>query len=296
MDTARNTQDSKQNQQDQDKTAQPLMLWMPGLWGTGIRTACEKRLPAVRRLWPGLPSRLAVQKQGEALPWIPAGLPCPETEMGAFVTELERFARDSVRGSDAVHEAVVTRMKDEQEAQVQRDLAAIQALSGEAGLESALKQAELVRRRAQRLLAWIWYQQKTLAEITALVEKINAGVRGLGEGLARDVEHAPILEAGPLPLGQDLAQDAARMSGRWQVWLEAALALVPEDTAFVWEQCVPGAEIPADLQALQEKAAPSAVDGCSEVVVRADELVPGAAASGLVDADRMVRLLFVLEG
>lgn len=297
MDTARNTQDPKQNQQDQDKTAQPLMLWMPGLYGTGIRTALEDRLPAVRRLWPGLPGRLAAGEEGGAKPWTPDHLPCSEAEMGAFVAELERFAQDSVRGSDAVHEAVVARMKDEQEAQVRRDLAAIEALAQDgAGEEAAERQAELVRRRAQRLLAWTWHQQKTVAEITALVDKINAGVRGLGQGLSRDVDHEPVLEAGPLPLGQDLAQDAARMAGRWQVWLEAALALVSEGTAFVWEQCVPGAEMPADLQALQDRAEAGTTDGVSEVTVQAGELLPASVASGLVDGRRSVRLLFVQEG
>ena len=300
MDTARNTQDPKQNQQeqqDQDKTAQPLMLWMPGLYGTGIRTALEDRLPAVRRLWPGLPGRLAAGEEGSAKPWTPDHLPCSEAEMGAFVAELERFAQDSVRGSDAVHEAVVARMKDEQEAQVRRDLAAIEALAQDgAGEEAAERQAELVRRRAQRLLAWTWHQQKTVAEITALVEKINAGVRGLGQGLSRDVDHEPVLEAGPLPLGQDLVQDAARMAGRWQVWLEAALALVPEGTAFVWEQCVPGAEMPADLQALQDRAEAGTIDGVSEVTVQAGKLLPASVASGLVDGRRSVRLLFVQEG
>ena len=297
MDTARNTQDPKQNQQDQDKTAQPLMLWMPGLYGTGIRTALEDRLPAVRRLWPGLPGRLAAGEEGGAKPWTPDHLPCSEAEMGAFVAELERFAQDSVRGSDAVHEAVVARMKDEQEAQVRRDLAAIEALAQDgAGEEAAERQAELVRRRAQRLLAWTWHQQKTVAEITALVEKINAGVRGLGQGLSRDVDHEPVLEAGPLPLGQDLAQDAARMARRGQVWLEPALALVPEGTAVVWEQCVPGAEMPADLQALQDRAEAGTIDGVSEVTVQAGELLPASVASGLVDGRRSVRLLFVQEG
>lgn len=271
-----------------------LCLWLPGLAGTGALPASARwTLPGVYRLWPGLPDRLAADSLDQA--WTPPDLPLSQAEMGAFAADLERFAGDLTRGGSGLGEAFLASARESREAEVARDLDAIRALAGpDPGL--AARRLRLLRERAQRLLAWYWFQQKTLAEIAVLVDRINAGVEGLGEGLSRDVDGTPVLETGPLPLGADLSPEGLS-GGSLMVLLEAALALTGPETVFVLEEGALSEEeegCPLRSDFAPEPGFAGALDavlaeGALGLERPAGELLPGSV--WLPDPGRPVRLL-----
>ncbi len=260
-----------------------VCIWMPELWGTGRVLRHEAALPMVRRLWPGLPDRLTRAGLGD--PWTPAGLPATPAAMGAYMADLEAFAAEAARGGPAARQMLVARLARESAGRLDSEMRAVAALGGTrpaaAGDDAAL--------RAQRLLAWFWFQQKNLADIDELTARVNAGVRGLGEGLKRDTGLDPEPAAGVISLVEDLSLDADSMSGDWRVWLEAALQLSPRDAVFVLER------LPAGLEDGQFSDAPWT--GCLQapgVRVRGLELEAAALLPDrVVPAGRVVRLALV---
>ncbi len=217
--------------------ARDVCIWMPELWGTGRVLRHEAALPAVRRLWPGLPGRLA--RPCPAPSWTPPDLPAAPAAMGAFMADLEAFAAEAARGGPAARQMLAARLARESAARLDGEMNDVAALGGRPSAAAAADGEDL---RAQRLLAWFWFQQKNLADIAELTARVNAGVRGLGEGLARDTGLEPEVEAGVIPLVEDLRLDAEGMAGDWRVWLEAALRLTPKETVFVLERLPAGLE------------------------------------------------------
>ncbi len=222
-----------------------LCIWMPALWGTGEKLAMEERLTMVRRLWPGLPLRFALP--GLAAAWTPDSLPAGEREMGQFMAELEAFSSSLARQGGGGQHFILTQAEQVSERSLARELADVRALGSADGAHaeaSPAAEAAAFKARCQRLLAWFWLQQKTLAEIACLVHKVNSGVQGLGKGLREG--DAAAAWAGADSLGADLADDAGSLAGDWRLWLEAALGVTPEGTIFVLERLPEGLD-PADF-------------------------------------------------
>lgn len=271
-------------------------VWMPALWGTGQNFPLEGLVPAAERLWPGLPAALA--RPCGAPAFEPADLPLGAREMGAYLNDLEAFSAEAARGGDAVSAMLAESLRRDQETQLARELAEVQALAGSGAAQPAAQAAPVMRQRAQRLLAWFWFQQKNLAEIADLVRRVNSGVQGLGEGLAKDTAETPGLEAGVIPLATDLEEGMDEMGGDWRRWLEAALALTGEETVFVLDRLPEGLEAAAGpfdggADFAVQLGAPEGI-AVSGAVVPAGQLLPKAV--WLPDAERAVRLVLVLAG
>ncbi len=271
------------------KTALPyLYLWMPALYGTGMKIAHEESFPFVQRIWPGLPESVC-EKTGQDR-WQPDTLPCTPREMGACLRELESFSAEMSHGRDAVQAIVMTQKEKAQEAGLKKELDAVEALGGTAS-RSPEQEESRQREKAQRLLAWFWYQQKNLADIEKLVASINKGVPGIGDDLRYDKdEEQEALDTGIIPLLEALDDETDKDGINWRLWLEAALALVPENTVFVWTR-VPEELADAGFGAQAEFAqclpCPDglALEGVS---LKAGSLLPG---STLVNPERIVRLV-----
>ncbi len=271
------------------KTALPyLYLWMPALYGTGMKIAHEDSFPLVRRIWPGLPESVC-GKTGQDR-WQPDSLPCTPREMGACLRELESFSAEMSHGRDAVQAIVMSQKEKAQEAGLKKELDAVEALGGSVSRSSEEEEARQ-REKAQRLLAWFWYQQKNLADIEQLVASINKGVPGIGDDLRYDKdEEQEALDTGIIPLLEALDDKTDKDGINWRLWLEAALALVPENTVFVWTR-VPEELADAGFGAQAEFAqCLPCPDGLvlEGVSLKAGSLLPGSA---FVNPERTVRLV-----
>ena len=271
------------------KTALPyLYLWMPALYGTGMKIAHEDSFPMVRRLWPGLPESVCVKAGHER--WQPDNLPCTPREMGACLRELESFSAEMSHGRDAVQAIVMSQKEKAQEAGLKKELDAVEALGGSVSRSSEEEEARQ-REKAQRLLAWFWYQQKNLADIEDLVASINKGVPGIGDDLRCDKdEEQEALDTGIIPLLEALDDKTDKDGINWRLWLEAALVLVPENTVLVWTR-VPEelADAGFGAQAGFAQCLPCPDGLVAEgVSLQAGSLLPGSA---FVNPERTVRLV-----
>ncbi len=271
------------------KTALPyLYLWMPALYGTGMKIAHEDSFPLVRRIWPGLPESVCVKTAQDR--WQPDALPCTPREMGACLRELESFSADMSHGRDAVQAIVMSQKEKAQEAGLKKELDAVQALGG-AGALSPEEEAARQREKAQRLLAWFWYQQKNLADIEELVASINKGVPGIGNDLRYDKdEEQEAIDTGIIPLLEALDDKTDKDGINWRLWLEAALTFAPENTVFVWTRVpeeLADAGFGAEADFVQGLPCPDgfAIDGVS---LKAGSLLPGTSS---VQPERIVRLV-----
>lgn len=269
-----------------------LYLWMPALYGTGMKIAHEDSFPFVRRIWPGLPDSVC-EKAGQDR-WQPDNLPCTPKEMGACLRELESFSAEMSHGRDAIQAIVMSRKEKEQEAGLKKELDDVQALGGSVS-GSPEKDEDAQREKAQRLLAWFWYQQKNLADIGKLVASINKGVPGIGSDLRCDRDdEQEALDTGIIPMFEDLDDEADNEGINWRLWLEAALALVPENTVFVWTK------VPEELADAGFGAEAGFVQGlpCPDgfafegVSLKAGSLLPGSA---FADPERTVRLVRIVR-
>ena len=265
-----------------------LYLWMPALYGTGMKIAHEDSFPLVRRIWPGLPESVCEKTVQDR--WQPDSLPCTPREMGACLRELESFSADMSHGRDAVQAIVMSQTAKTQEAGLKKELDDVQALGG-SGARPLEKEEARQRERAQRLLAWFWYQQKNLADIEKLVASINKGVPGIGSDLRYDKdEEQEAVDTGIIPLLEALDNETDKDGINWRLWLEAALAFVPENTVFVWTR-IPE-ELADALFGSQEDFAQClpCPEGfaCEGASLKAGDLLPGAAS---VPQDRTVHFV-----
>lgn len=272
------------------KTAPYLYLWVPALYGTGMNIAHEDSFPQVRRIWPGLPDSVC-GKAGKDR-WQPDNLPCTPREMGVCLRELESFSAEMSHGRDAVQAIVMSQKEKEQEAGLKKELDAVQALGGSVS-RSPEKEEARQRERAQRLLAWFWYQQKNLADIEKLVASINKGVPGIGSDLRCDKdEEQEAVDTGVIPLLEALDDEADKDGINWRLWLEAALALVPENAVFVWTK-VPEELADAGFGAQAEFAENLPCPGglaLEGVSLKAGSLLPGSAFGHPARTVRFLRI------
>ena len=269
-----------------------MYLWLPALYGTGAQLPLEEKMPAVRRIWPGLPEDAALP--AAAAKWQPEALPLSARQMHSCLNELEGFATDLARGRDNTQAMVMAKIQDDQKAELQRDLADIEALGGGAG-QGGPKTVSLEKRqaRAQRLLAWFWYQQKNLAEIDALVHKVNKDVLSVGGDLRHDTDEQDDLAAGVIPMLEALAADAAETKENWKLWLEAVLSLVPDNAVFVWEKLPEELEdksFSAEEDYARALPCPAGL-ACEGLAISAGELLPPSIYTEAGKTIRMVRLV-----
>lgn len=261
-----------------------IFVWLPDLYGTGRILPLEKEYPLVARLDPGLPSRMQ-QKSGSQA-YVPPNLPFAREEMAAYVNELERFAKESARGSDALCEAMMQSVRDEEERRARDERAAVEALL-QGGRDDEAREREILalRQKSQRLLAWLWLQQRNNTEMAGIVERINRNVASMKASFA--AEHVD--DFGDLAQIADfaVASESARVNLR--VLLQAACALCPEDTVFVLQAPF------GELEGVAEKASPcdfatSLGDNATGVRIALEKLV-----SSVEDPLRgkMVSLAFV---
>lgn len=282
------------------KEALPYVyLWMPALYGTGMKVAHEKSFPMVWRLWPGLPADAACEAEndgaGNAM-YQPESLPYTPAQMRDCLRELESFSADLARGRDNVQAMVAARAEHAHEAGIRKELDEVEALGGSSAMPASVPDEEACkkqRERAQRLLAWFWYQQKTLADIDNLVARVNKDVPGLGSDLRYDKdEEQEALDAGVIPLFEELEEDSAKADTNWRLWLEAALALVPENTVFVWTR------LPEDLEDVPFSAQEDFAQclpcpegfACEGAGLKAADLLPGIPGVFQERTVRFVRL------
>lgn len=265
-----------------------ICIWLPDLYGTGKTLACEKEYPQVARLWPGFPARMAHDK-GAATAYVPPLLPFGPEDMAAYAGELERFAHESAKGSDALCEALMQNMRDAEERRARDERAAVEALL-QGGRDDEARERELLalRQKSQRLLAWLWLQQKNEADMAGLVERINRDVASMKASFAAE----RVEDFGELARIADFAVAKDRPGGNARVLLGCACCLCPEDTVYV---PAPGLE---EFAELAEKAHPcdfAAVlgEGTPGLSLPLEELVPSAAAPL---KKRVVRLAFVKGG
>ncbi len=279
------------NEADSKTALVYLYLWMPALYGTGMKIAHEESFPLVQRIWPGLPESVC-EKAGQNK-WQPDNLPCTPREMGACLRELESFSAEMSHGRDAVQAIVMSQNEKAQEAGLKKELDDVQALGGAHTL-SAEKEEARQREKAQRLLAWFWYQQKNLADIENLVATINKGVPGIGSDLRCDKdEEQEAIDTGIIPLLEALDDKTDKDSINWRLWLEAALAFVPENTVFVWtrvpeELADAGFCTEAEFVKLLPCPEGFALEGVS---LKAGSLLPGNA---FVQPERIVRFVRIV--
>lgn len=205
-----------------------IFVWLPDLYGTGRTLACEKAYPLVARLDPGLPARMV--KESEARAFVPPNLPFGKEDMAAYVRELERFAAESVSGSDVLCETMMQGVRDEEERRAREERAAVEALL-QGGCDSEAREREMLalRQKSQRLLAWLWLQQKDDADMADIVERINRDVASMKASFAAE----RVDDFGDLAQIADFAVAGERKSSNLRVLLKAACVLCPEDTIFV---------------------------------------------------------------
>lgn len=261
-----------------------IFVWLPDLYGTGRTLACEKAYPLVARLDPGLPARMV--KESEARAFVPPNLPFGREDIAAYVRELERFASESVRGSDALCEAMMQSVRDEEERRARDERAAVEALL-QGGREDEAREREslALRQKSQRLLAWLWLQQRDDAEMAGIVERINSAVSSMKASFAAE----RVEDFGDLAQIADFAVAGERKSTNLRVLLKAACVLCPEDTIFVLQAPF------GELEDVAGKASPcDFAEGLGSNVtgvrVALEELVPGLEAPL---RGRMVNLAFV---
>ncbi len=261
-----------------------IFVWLPDLYGTGRTLACEKAYPLVARLDPGLPARMV--KESEARAFVPPNLPFGREDMAAYVRELERFASESVRGSDALCETMLQGVRDEEERRAREERAAVEALL-QGGCDSEAREREMLalRQKSQRLLAWLWLQQRDDAEMAGIVERINRAVSSMKASFAAE----RVDDFGDLAQIADFGVASERAHVNLRVLLQAAVALCPEDTIFVLHS--PFGEF-EDVTGKASRCdfAASIGDNATGVRIALEELVPGCAGPL---RGRMVSLAFV---
>lgn len=233
----------------------PLCLWMPGLFGTGrAATALEQLWPGVKRLWPGLPAALARAvscgpgKDGlssldfERRAFVPAELPCTPQWMGACLEDLDRFLRESARGTGcagafAEERLALERMSLARETSAVAGLGA-HASEGSAGKEAVRDEAALLLQRrtaAQQRLAWFWQQERSLVELSGLVSHVNTSTQRLHAGILQDGETSEDLALTAGVFDGKVTDVDRSMEPDWRLCLASALLLVPGNTVFVAE-------------------------------------------------------------
>ena len=264
-------------------------VWLPDLYGTGRILPFEKDYPQVARLDPGLPARMQ-QKSGTQA-YVPPNLPFGPEDMAAYVHELERFAKESVRGSDALCEAMMQSVRDEEERRARDERAAVEALL-QGGRDDEAREREVLalRQKSQRLLAWLWLQQRDDAEMAGIVERINRDVASMKASFAAE----RVEDFGDLAQIADFAVAGERKSTNLRVLLKAACVLCPEDTVFVLSEPFGEFEDAAKEAAQEDVSCNFAASLGSNVAglrVALEKLVPGLEAPL---RGRMVNLAFVL--
>lgn len=270
-----------------------LYLWMPDLWGTGAVSPLAEAMPMVKALWPGLPISTAAKDEMDRFPqgWTPAELPVSTRDMGAFLRDMEVYSAEAARGDGGLSGLFMARMKAEAEASLRREMAEVAALAD----DKARGQVETTqsRTRAQRLLAWFWFQQKNLAEITALVARINDNVQGLGGDLSKDTPETPELQAGVIPLMTDLTPDVEELAGDWRKWLEAALVFTTGNEVFVCRALsgLPLEQALSDVPLWGEALVPPSGVKICFLEVAAKDLLPRVM---LAETNRMLRLAVLM--
>lgn len=259
-------------------------VWLPDLYGTGRTLSFEKDYPMVARLDPGLPPRMQ-QKSGSQA-YVPPNLPFAREDMAAYVRELERFAKESVRGSDALCEAMMQSVRDEEERRAHDERAAVEALlQGGRNDEAREREILALRQKSQRLLAWLWLQQRDDAEMAGIVERINRAVSSMKASFAAE----RVDDFGDLAQIADFGVASERAHVNLRVLLQAAVALCPEDTIFVLHS--PFGEF-EDVTGKASRCdfAASIGDNATGVRIALEELVPGCAGPL---RGKMVSLAFV---
>lgn len=230
----------RDHEDDTKNREQAPCLWMPGLYGTGRpATERERACPRIGRLWPGLPAGLAREEGDMAQPsagrWTPDDLPCTPAMMGAWLRETEQFLHDTAKDGSAAARAVIGERAAAERAALGRETGAVAALLGRGAAEDGKRRQE-EKACAQRVLGWVWHQQRCLGEIDALVGSINEVSRQIGKGLGAVVRGAmratTDVFASPL---EGAGEGEGGLDPDWRVVLAAALALVPEGTVFVAE-------------------------------------------------------------
>ena len=215
-----------------------LWLRLPGLAGTGSRYGdADAAWPSVRRLWPGLPDRLfsGPGAVSDAAVYVPENLPEDPETLAAYLNEVDRFARDTARSAD-VEAALLNEKAGRDRKRLREELAGVAALGAteherseadrEAGTES--------RRAAQRTLAWYWLQQRNIAEIDGLVNRVNEVSSVIEKGYGAETGEDGI-DVSARHFAAPMSSGTGDLSPDWRPLFLAVLKLVPADTVFVAE-------------------------------------------------------------
>lgn len=154
-----------------------LWLRLPGLAGTGSRYGdADAAWPSVRRLWPGLPDRLfsGPGAVSDAAVYVPENLPEDPETLAAYLNEVDRFARDTARSADV--EAALLNEKAGRDRKRLREELAVWPPSAPRNTSAARRTGRPGRNPGgppSARLPWYWLQQRNIAEIDGLVNRVN---------------------------------------------------------------------------------------------------------------------------
>ncbi len=210
-------------------TAAPLLLWIPGLCGTGPAPAGASRLcPGVRRIWPGLPSSMAAGGAPENA-FVPDGLPYGPREARAYLNDVDAWIANS--GSAGAGGGIAAMLADEQaESRLRGELDEVRRLG--AGKKAGGASGADGRVRAQQMLLWIWKQQQCLGEIESLLGRVKELEGQISGGYGVEEKDAA-LELADGGFSPEMEDGTESFEPDWRICLAAAAVLCPGAVFFL---------------------------------------------------------------